>query len=380
METGRLSQAEELGEQALSKTRGQDLWALNALLSSHLLAGRSAELLACLAKHEERASRVSESSTQPHLARATLHFLRGAAQALRGNYRAVYRGYVDHVGSTLAAVRDGQVGLLQLEVASMMLWQLLLHARSRQGRREEEKEREKEREREKEKEREVLVLLDLLPLWLAALRTSSATAPSLRLCGRLYAALTRRALEPVRGNRERLRAAFLKEKEVEAKKEAGEGEHSRWRWGWNLGKSRSAAAKSEAEGDQVLERTVSAETSRALLDDVAAMDELLAPQRDPSRGGGSGGGGCEHLRSVRAQFQLVPSSSAVIAPSQRAFIEPRGGGEEEYDRTAAGLVAFIDGAYAESAALLTPYPSPSGLRGLSSVQSDLLIRQTHLEA
>lgn len=83
VETGRTVLAEEEGERAVTATRGQNSWALHALMNAYQLTGRTADMLARLDEFEKK----HEGST----GLANFLYNRGSAHIIRGNYTGAFK-------------------------------------------------------------------------------------------------------------------------------------------------------------------------------------------------------------------------------------------------------------------------------------------------
>lgn len=120
VETGSLLRAEEEGLRAVVATKGQNCWALHALLNSLQLQGRSSEMNAHLDKY---------GSKHTGAGRAHLLFNRGSAHILRGNYTGAYKA-VEELIETLETqykLGDHSHDATAWSNAVLLLWSLCIN-------------------------------------------------------------------------------------------------------------------------------------------------------------------------------------------------------------------------------------------------------------
>jgi hypothetical protein len=133
VEVGRLVEAEEVANRAVTRTKGDDVWALHSLLNTYQLLGRSSEVIAILNDHLPR--HMKESSVGQQL----LMFNKGSASIQRGNYTGALRIHDDMVYNICspasipgygndATVGDQLAG--PMTDATLLLWQIALHSSS----------------------------------------------------------------------------------------------------------------------------------------------------------------------------------------------------------------------------------------------------------
>jgi hypothetical protein len=90
MEVGRLAEADEIAGRAVVQTQGRDAFALQTLLSTYQLLGRSAEVVVEFASHQ---GLHSDNTIGFQL----LLFNKGTAMVNRGNYSGALRCYDEMV-------------------------------------------------------------------------------------------------------------------------------------------------------------------------------------------------------------------------------------------------------------------------------------------
>ena len=120
VETGSLLRAEEEGLRAVVATKGQNTWALHALLNSLQLQGRSSEMNAHLDMY---------GSKHTGAGRANLLFNRGSAHILRGNYTGAYKA-VEELVETLETqykLGDNSHDVNLWSNAVLLLWNLCIN-------------------------------------------------------------------------------------------------------------------------------------------------------------------------------------------------------------------------------------------------------------
>eukprot|EP01032_Pedospumella_encystans_P009674 gene9674-11368_t len=120
VETGSLLRAEEEGLRAVVATKGQNSWALHALLNSLQLQGRSSEMNAHLDMY---------GSKHTGAGRANLFFNRGSAHILRGNYTGAYKA-VEELVETLETqykLGDNSHDVNLWSNAVLLLWNLCIN-------------------------------------------------------------------------------------------------------------------------------------------------------------------------------------------------------------------------------------------------------------
>eukprot|EP01041_Mallomonas_annulata_P003712 gene3712-7379_t len=116
LETYKFIDAEEISQRSISMTRGRDLMALNALLGTYQLTGRTSELASILEDHRSK----YEGSTGIH----SLLYHEGAAKLQRGNTagaKYTLRKLVEELGP------DSKRLSSSVALASLLLWQLFLN-------------------------------------------------------------------------------------------------------------------------------------------------------------------------------------------------------------------------------------------------------------
>ena len=136
IEVGRLAEAEEMAHRAVTRTKGDDVWALHALLNTYQLLGRSSEVMAVLGDHLPRHG--NESAVGQQL----LLYNKGSALVQRGNYSGALRVHDDMLYNMMAASTEiktlsfsqykPQSGRLvgPATNATLLLWQIALHSSS----------------------------------------------------------------------------------------------------------------------------------------------------------------------------------------------------------------------------------------------------------
>ena len=133
VEVGRLVEAEEMANRAVTRTKGDDVWALHSLLNTYQLLGRSSEVIAILVDHLPR--HMKESGVGQQL----LLFNKGSASIQRGNYTGALRIHDDMVYNMVAPAavlgygNDATVGEQlagPMADATLLLWQIALHSSS----------------------------------------------------------------------------------------------------------------------------------------------------------------------------------------------------------------------------------------------------------
>eukprot|EP00607_Mallomonas_marina_P006436 CAMPEP_0182426890 /NCGR_PEP_ID=MMETSP1167-20130531/13405_1 /TAXON_ID=2988 /ORGANISM="Mallomonas Sp, Strain CCMP3275" /LENGTH=597 /DNA_ID=CAMNT_0024608633 /DNA_START=230 /DNA_END=2023 /DNA_ORIENTATION=+ len=115
LENNRFIDSEEVGNRAVSMTRGRDVFALETLLSTYQLAGRSSEVASLLDEYQSK----HEGSKQDQLL-----FHQGLAMIQRGNYsgaRGVLRDLVEEIGPTARRSPES------VSLASILVWHLYLN-------------------------------------------------------------------------------------------------------------------------------------------------------------------------------------------------------------------------------------------------------------
>lgn len=118
VETGHYYEAEETSSRAVARTKGRDISALNALLNTLQLTGRSSELLSTLEKYESK----FEGSGL-----ATLLYNKGCAYVQRGNYRGATKTF-DVMLDIIGEIKDTNGGMVApLTHATLLLWQISLY-------------------------------------------------------------------------------------------------------------------------------------------------------------------------------------------------------------------------------------------------------------
>lgn len=118
LETGRLHEAEEVGNRAVTSTKGQDAWALHSLFNTMQLQGNSSEILAILEQHE---------SKHEGLGLQLLRFNKGVAFIQRGNYVGAIKAY-DYIFDFLVNA-DAHYPAAAAQ-ATFLLWNLGLNQSS----------------------------------------------------------------------------------------------------------------------------------------------------------------------------------------------------------------------------------------------------------
>jgi len=116
LETGRFVDSEEVSDKAISFTRGRDVHALNALMSTYQLTGRSSEVVTSLDQYQH----LFEGTAAQHL----LYFHKGLAMVQRGNCsgaRSVLRQWVDELQPASRRLTSS------VSLASLLLWQLSIN-------------------------------------------------------------------------------------------------------------------------------------------------------------------------------------------------------------------------------------------------------------
>eukprot|EP00596_Hydrurales_sp_CCMP1899_P002120 CAMPEP_0119045304 /NCGR_PEP_ID=MMETSP1177-20130426/38805_1 /TAXON_ID=2985 /ORGANISM="Ochromonas sp, Strain CCMP1899" /LENGTH=479 /DNA_ID=CAMNT_0007016841 /DNA_START=318 /DNA_END=1759 /DNA_ORIENTATION=+ len=120
MEVGRLSEAEEIASRAVVQTQGRDVWALQTLLNTYQLLGRSAEVVVTFGDHQGL-------HYEHSLGFQLLLFSKGTAMVNRGNYSGALRAY-DEMIYRMANSPDGEEKVAgNLVNATLLLWQIGLH-------------------------------------------------------------------------------------------------------------------------------------------------------------------------------------------------------------------------------------------------------------
>lgn len=118
VENGYYYEAEETSSRAVARTKGRDISALNALLSTLQLTGRSSELLSTLEKHD---------SKYEGTGLVTLLYNKGCAYVQRGNYRGATRTF-DIMLELIGDIKDSRAGIAApLTHATLLLWQISLY-------------------------------------------------------------------------------------------------------------------------------------------------------------------------------------------------------------------------------------------------------------
>lgn len=118
VENGYYYEAEETSSRAVARTKGRDISALGALLSTLQLTGRSSELLSTLEKHESKFEGTGLIS---------LLYNKGCAYVQRGNYRGATRT-LDVMLDLIGDIKDANAGIAApLTHATLLLWQIGLY-------------------------------------------------------------------------------------------------------------------------------------------------------------------------------------------------------------------------------------------------------------
>ena len=114
-ECGKFSEAEEIGNKAVNRTKGQDVWALHALLNTYLSLGRSSEVNTTL--HDHLSKHFSNS-----VGLSILMFNKGCGLIQRGNYTGALKVH-DSMVFDMAGVPDkeGQIAG-SIANATLLLW------------------------------------------------------------------------------------------------------------------------------------------------------------------------------------------------------------------------------------------------------------------
>jgi hypothetical protein len=115
LEVGRLSDAEEVGNRAVSSTIGRDAWALHSLLNTFQMLGRSSEAISMLENYLSK----HEGSGQ-----IKLLYNKGSANIQRGNYTGALNQYdrmMDYI------IHQPQPLASSLHDATLLLWNISIN-------------------------------------------------------------------------------------------------------------------------------------------------------------------------------------------------------------------------------------------------------------
>lgn len=116
LECGRFAEAEEMGKAAISRTRGKDLWALQALLGVHHITGHSSEVLAAVDEYESYFE-----MTGTHV----FDYYKGMASVQRGNCSGALKCF-QRIIQNIRTLED-KVDTEMLICATLLLWQISLN-------------------------------------------------------------------------------------------------------------------------------------------------------------------------------------------------------------------------------------------------------------
>jgi hypothetical protein len=121
-ETGRPARAVEDAERGVEASRGENGWSLYALMNAHQVTCNSSEIYS---KWDEYEKKHEGAGTL-----CLLHYNRGSAHIMRGNYSAAFKS-IDELFSLLETEVDGEktLGGPAWTNAVLLLWQLTLNTR-----------------------------------------------------------------------------------------------------------------------------------------------------------------------------------------------------------------------------------------------------------
>lgn len=121
LEVGRYSDAEEMANKAVTKTKGLDIWALHTLCNAYAMLGRSSEIGSAINEHINK----HKNST---IGLPLLLFNKGCGLIMRGNSNAAVLAH-DNIIFDIIDKKDSQVAGT-LANATLLLWVISLNSPS----------------------------------------------------------------------------------------------------------------------------------------------------------------------------------------------------------------------------------------------------------
>ena len=110
LENGKFNEAEQLGNRAVERTRGRDVWALQSLVSLYSITGRTSEGTTTLESHQSKALGTGQQ---------LLLFCQGCILAQKGNYVGAMRV----ADLLIASIENSDIRLISaLTDATFLLW------------------------------------------------------------------------------------------------------------------------------------------------------------------------------------------------------------------------------------------------------------------
>ena len=120
LENGRQNEAEEIGNRAIGKNKGSDLWGMQTLMSTYHSIGRTSEALATLDQFD-----YAWFETQRGPGKYYLMFQKGSSLIKRGNYNGALRVFEEMLYFYDSSPEFQLV--LGLQLSTLLLWQVIFH-------------------------------------------------------------------------------------------------------------------------------------------------------------------------------------------------------------------------------------------------------------